>query len=273
LIGHDNRLCANGKLLALHKNAAYETRLALDPGILARPLGAWTATNLDQPIMMTVEEAITGRQSIRAYLDRAVPRDVLERVLLTAGRAPSGSNIQPWRVYAVEGTVKDALCADLTARHSAGDEGKREYNYYPVKWRDPYLARRRQTGWGLYGLLGIGREDKTAMAAQARQNFTFFGAPVGLFFTIDRDMELGSWLDTGMFIQSVMLAARGEGLETCPQAAFCQYHDVIQQRLNIPASQQLICGMAVGYGDPDAKINRFRTERIAVSEFVTWVNP
>jgi nitroreductase len=168
--------------------------------------------------------------------------------------------------------VKDRLCADLTARHASGDEGKREYNYYPVKWRNPYLARRRETGWGLYGLLGIGREDKAAMAAQARQNFTFFGAPVGLIITLDRDMELGSWLDTGMFIQSVMIAARGEGLETCPQAAFCQYHDVIQEQLAIPAGEQLVCGMALGYGDGQAKINGFRTTRIPLSDFVTWVD-
>ncbi len=221
--------------------------------------------------MMTVEQAIAGRQSIRAYLPKAVPHEVLERVLLTAGRAPSGSNIQPWRVYVLEGAVKDALCDDLVARHARGDEGQREYNYYPVKWRDPYLARRRETGWGLYGLLGIGREDKSRMAAQHRENYTFFGAPIGLIFTIDRDLELGSWLDTGMFIQSVMIAARGEGLETCPQAAFCQYHDVIQERLNIPAGQQVVCGMAVGYGDPAAKINGFRTSRISTAEFVTWV--
>ena len=221
--------------------------------------------------MMTVEEAIVGRQSIRAYLPTAVPHDVLKRVLQIAGRAPSGSNIQPWHVYVLEGAAKDALCDELVARHASGDEGKREYNYYPVKWRDPYLARRRETGWGLYGLLGIGREDKTAMSAQARQNFTFFGAPAGLIFTIDRDMELGSWLDTGMFIQSVMIAARGDGLETCPQAAFCQYHDIIQARLKIPAEQQVICGMAIGYGDADAKINRFRTTRIAIGNFVTWV--
>ena len=221
--------------------------------------------------MMTVEEAIVGRQSIRAYLPHAVPHDVLERVLRTAGRAPSGSNIQPWHVYVLEGAAKDALCDDLTARHATGDEGKREYNYYPVKWRDPYLARRRETGWGLYGLLGIGRADKAAMAAQHRQNFSFFGAPAGLIFTIDRDMELGSWLDTGMFIQSMMIAARGEGLETCPQATFCQYHDVIQKRLNIPPAQQVVCGMALGYGDPDANINRFRTTRIPIDDFVTWV--
>lgn len=223
--------------------------------------------------MMTVEQAITGRQSIRGYFDRKVPRDVLERILATAGRAPSGSNIQPWHVYVVEGAVKEALSAEIVALHKAGDEGKREYNYYPVEWRDPYLARRRKTGWGLYGLLGLARDDKSGMAEQHRQNYAFFGAPMGLFFTIDRDMERGSWLDMGMFIQSVMIAARGEGLETCAQAAFCPYHAIVQRRLRIPAEQQLVCGMSIGYGDPAAKINGFRTERIPTSEFVTWVDP
>jgi nitroreductase len=220
---------------------------------------------------LSIHDAITGRQSIRAYLERPVPRDVLERVLTTAGRAPSGSNIQPWKVYVLEGAVKDELCADLVARHAQGDEGKRAYNYYPVSWREPYIGRRRQTGWGLYNLLGIGRDDKAKMAAQHRQNFTFFGAPVGLIFTIDRDMEIGSWLDTGMFLQSLMIAARAEGLETCPQAAFANFHEAIQAKLAIPLAEMVICGMALGYADTAARINGFRTERIALSDFATWV--
>jgi nitroreductase len=223
--------------------------------------------------MMTVQEAITGRQSIRAYLDKPVARDVLERILTTAGRAPSGSNIQPWKVYVLEGAVKDELCADLVARHGKGDQGKSAYNYYPVTWREPYIGRRRATGWGLYSLLGIGRDDKDKMAAQHVRNFTFFGAPVGLIFTLDRDMEIGSWLDTGMFLQSVMIAARGEGLETCPQAAFAQYHDAIERALHIPSTEMTICGMALGYGDPAATVNRFRTERVALKDFATWVRP
>jgi nitroreductase len=220
---------------------------------------------------LAIHDAITGRQSIRAYLDRQVPRDVLERVLTTASRAPSGSNIQPWRVYVLEGAVKDELCHDLFTRHEQGDEGKRAYNYYPVSWREPYIGRRRQTGWGLYNLLGIGRDDKAKMATQHRQNFAFFGAPVGLIFTIDRDMEIGSWLDTGMFLQSLMIAARAEELETCPQAAFANYHELIQTKLAIPPGEMVICGMALGYADREAAINRFRTERIGLSEFVTWV--
>lgn len=220
--------------------------------------------------MTTVAEAISGRQSIRAYLEKPVQREIIARILEIAGRAPSGSNIQPWKVHVLTGAAQQRLIDDLVSRHARGDEGKREYNYYPVKWREPYIGRRRETGWGLYGLLGIGREDKDKMSAQHRQNFTFFGAPAGLIFSMDRDMEPGSWLDAGMFIQSVMIAARGEGLETCPQAAFCQYHDVIRGHLGIGQEQIILCGMAMGYGDPGARINTFRTSRIPLADFVTW---
>ncbi|MCC5863170.1 MAG: nitroreductase [Gammaproteobacteria bacterium] len=221
---------------------------------------------------MSVEEAIVGRQSIRAFQpDREVARETIENILEIAGRAPSGSNIQPWKVWVVTGAARDAIAEACHARHMSGDQGEREYNYYPVDWRDPYLARRRETGWGLYGLLGIEKGDREAMKRQHGRNFLFFDAPVGLFFTIERDLELGSWLDCGMFIQSVMLAARGEGLETCPQAAFCNYHDTVTTLLGVPADQQLICGMSLGYALPEAKVNRFRTTRIEVAEFTTFL--
>lgn len=221
--------------------------------------------------MLSVADAIEGRQSIRAFLaDKPVPRETIERILAIASRAPSGSNIQPWKVRVVSGPALARLKTRLMARHEAGDEGKREYNYYPVKWREPYIGRRRATGWGLYGLLGIGKGDTVAMRAQAGRNFVFFDAPVGLIFSMDRDMEVGSWLDTGMFIQSVMIAARGEGLETCPQAAFCNYADTIQDMLAMPADQIIVCGMALGYADPLAAVNSFRTDRIAVGEFAVF---
>lgn len=210
---------------------------------------------------LTVEDAIRGRQSIRAYLKTPVPRPLIARVLETAARAPSGTNIQPWKVTVVDGAPLKALTDEILSLYDTRGEGKREYNYYPVKWRDPYITRRRACGWGLYGTLGITRDDKAGMHAQRRQNFDFFGAPMGLVFTIDRDMEVGSWLDTGMFIQSVMVAARQFGLETCPQAAFAGYHDVLQHRLAIPEDEMVICGMAVGFPDPTAKVNTFRTER------------
>lgn len=220
--------------------------------------------------MMTVAEAITGRRSIRAYLDKPVPRATLERILAAAARAPSGSNIQPWKVHVLEGAAKHRLTAAIMRRADAGDEGKWEFEYYPVSWREPYLARRRACGFGLYSTLGIARGDTAAMRAQMAKNFSFFGAPTGLMFTIDRDMELGSWLDYGMFLQSIMIAARAEGLETCPQAAFAAYWDTVQAELKIPDSQMIVCGMAVGFADPTAPVNTFVTERIAAADYVTW---
>ena len=222
--------------------------------------------------MISVEEAIVGRQSTRGYLTKPVEREVILKVIETAGRAPSGSNIQPWKVWAVSGEVKEKLSKALVERHYSGDPGKREYNYYPVEWREPYIGRRRACGWGLYSTLGILKGEKERMLEQHGKNYEFFGAPVGLFFTIDRDMELGSWIDTGMFIQSVMLAARGLGLETCPQAAFCNYHDTVSEHLGIPPDQQLVCGMALGYPDPDAIVNKFRTEREDPASFTTFLD-
>jgi nitroreductase len=223
-------------------------------------------------IGLTVEEAIRGRQSIRAYLATPVPRALLARVLETAGRAPSGSNIQPWKVYVVDGPARDDLVAEICELYDTTGEGKREYNYYPVNWREPYLARRRACGWGLYGTLGITREDKAGINAQRRQNFEFFGAPMGLVFTIERDMEQGSWLDCGMFIQSVMIAARQFGLETCPQAALASYHTVLRRRLAVPETEIVICGMAMGFPDTAAKVNSFRTEREPLDRYVRWID-
>jgi nitroreductase len=221
--------------------------------------------------MLSVEDAITGRRSIRAFLDRPVPRATLEKVLAVAGRAPSGSNIQPWKVYVLEGAAKDRLAGAVRKALEAGEAGNREYNYYPTEWRDPYLARRRACGFGLYKTLGIGRDDKAAMQTQHWKNYQFFGAPVGLIFTIDRDMEQGSWLDYGMFLQSVMLAARGEGLETCPQAAWAYFASIVQREVRIPETEMVVCGMALGYADPDAVVNTFVTEREPVGSFTSWV--
>jgi nitroreductase len=222
--------------------------------------------------MITVEEAISGRRSVRAFLQKPVPRELIMRIIKVAGRAPSGSNVQPWKVWVLEGSVKAEVARELAERYDRGAVGPREYNYYPEKWREPYLARRRACGWGLYGTLGIGRTDKDKMHAQHRRNFLFFDAPIGLIFSIDRDLELGSWLDYGMFLQSIMVAARQFGLETCPQAAFLVFYDVLQRRLGIPAEQQIVCGMSLGYPDCTAKVNAFTPERIPPEEFVTFVD-
>jgi nitroreductase len=231
-----------------------------------------TPSTPEERVGLTVEDAIRGRQSIRAYLKTPVPRDLIGRILITAGRAPSGTNIQPWKAYVVDGAVRDQLAAEMCAAYDTAPEPERPYNYYPVKWRDPYITRRRACGWGLYGTLGITRDDKEGMRLQRRQNYEFFGAPTGIFFTIDKDMEVGSWLDTGMFIQSVMIAARQFGLETCPQAALANYHELLRKRLSIPDVEQVICGLAIGYPDPDAKVNTFRTEREPLDVFVKFVD-
>jgi nitroreductase len=220
---------------------------------------------------LSIADAITGRYSTRAYLDTPVPRAVLERVLEVAGRAPSGSNIQPWHVWVLEGAAKQRLVDALMAKVRAGQTEPREYDYYPVNWRDPYLSRRRACGFGLYQTLGIPKDDKARQAAQSARNYEFFGAPVGLMFSIDADMEKGSWLDYGMFVQSVMLAARAEGLETCPQAAFAYYPETVKREVGIPASQVLVCGMSLGYPDRSALVNTFRTAREPLDRFVTWV--
>lgn len=220
---------------------------------------------------LSVEDAIRGRQSVRAFQKTPVPRPLIARILETAGRAPSGTNIQPWKVYVFDGAARDSIVGEMCHAYDTEPEPTRPYNYYPVEWREPYIGRRRACGWGLYGTLGITRDDKEGMRLQRRGNYELFGAPVGLIFTIDKDMEVGSWLDTGMFIQSVMIAARQFGLETCPQAALANYHALLRRRLGIPEVEQVVCGMALGYADMTAKVNTFRTEREPVEVFTRFV--
>jgi nitroreductase len=221
--------------------------------------------------MMSVEEAVAGRRSIRAFLPNPVPRELISRILSIAGRAPSGSNVQPWQVWVLQGRAREEIVREAVARYDRNEMSEREYDYYPVKWREPYLARRRACGWGLYGTLGIGRTDKDKMHAQHARNYAFFDAPVGLIFSIDRELGRGSWLDYGMFLEAIMVAARQFGLETCPQAAWLSFHDLLQRRLNIPQAQTVVCGMAMGYPDPHEKVNTFTPERMKVEEFATFV--
>jgi len=221
-----------------------------------------------------VDAAITSRRSIRAYLPQPVPRAEIEHILQVAGRAPSGTNTQPWKVYVLEGERKQALSDAILALHNDPEQARlhtEEYAYYPREWVSPFIDRRRKVGWDLYALLGLTRENKAGMAAQHGKNYDFFGAPVGLIFTIDRVMAQGSWLDYGMFLQSVMVAARGRGLDTCPQAAFTQYHRVIAAQLQLPANEMLVCGMALGYADMSKVENSLITERMALDEFVKFI--
>ena len=221
---------------------------------------------------LPADEALLTRRSVRAFLPTPIPRETVEELLALASRSPSGSNIQPWKVRVVAGETRDKLCkAILDALERDGYEGhKREWNYYPVNWREPFLARRRKIGWDLYGLMGIAKGDFAATERQRRRNYEFFGAPVGFVFTLDEDLEIGSWLDLGIFIGSLAIAARGRGLDTCPQAAFADFHSVIRRELGIPENEIIICGMALGHADPQAPENRLVTERAQPSEFATF---
>jgi nitroreductase len=221
---------------------------------------------------LTADEAIRTRRSVRAFLSTPVPRAAVEELLALASRSPSGTNIQPWKVRVVAGEARDRLCgAILGALDRDGQAAhKRDWNYYPVNWREPYLSRRRKIGWDLYGLLGIGKGDFEGTERQRRRNFEFFGAPVGFIFTLDEDLEIGSWLDLGIFIGALAIAARGKGLDTCPQAAFADFHRIIREELGIPDNEIVICAMALGHADPDAVENRLVTERAAPSEFAIF---
>lgn len=216
-------------------------------------------------------DAIRTRRSVRAFLPTPVAPEVVDEILTLAARAPSGTNMQPWQVLVLTGAPLAELGRELVTRALAGESGPPEYAYYPKRWREPYQSRRRKVGWGLYGALGIARTDTRRMAAQHARNFSFFDAPVGLLFTIDRDLELGSWLDYGMFLENIMVAARAHGLDTCPQAAFIHHADVIARRLAIPESRMLVCGMALGHADPHAPENDFETEREPLCAFVRRV--
>jgi len=218
---------------------------------------------------MDVFEALTTRRSVRGFRPDPVPRATIEAILTAAARAPSCSNVQPWQVRVTLGAEKKRLSAALREAHAAGSSVPREYQYYPVNWREPYLARRRKVGWDLYRLAGVARGDTAAGDVQRARNFDFFGAPVGLFFLIDRDLEQGSWLDFGMFLQSVMLAARGHGLDTFAQAAFCDHHDVVRRELGLRDDRALVCGMSLGFEDRDEPANALVSERAALTEFAT----
>ena len=220
-----------------------------------------------------VDWAVVSRRSIRAFLPTAVSRDDIHGILDVARHAASGMNTQPWRVPVLTGAAKDRLCAAIAAVDgdaSASAVLEEPYHYYPTEWVSPYVDRRRKVGWDLYGLLGITKGDKGRMHAQHGRNYRFFDAPVGLIFTVNRVMQAGSLMDYGMFLQSVMVAARARGLDTCPQVAFTKFHRVISAELGIPDTEMVVCGMSLGYADLDRVENTLVTERESVESFTTY---
>lgn len=222
--------------------------------------------------VLPADEAILTRRSVRAFLPTPVPREAVEELLALASRSPSGTNIQPWKVRVIAGEKRLAVSRAIQAAidREGHDKFGREWNYYPERWREPFLGRRRKIGWDLYGLLGIRKGDFEATERQHRRNYDFFDAPVGLVFTLDEDLEIGSWLDLGIFIGTLMIAARGRGLDTCPQAALANVSAILRQELAIPPHEVVICGMALGHADPSKPENALVTERARPSEFATF---
>ena len=221
-----------------------------------------------------IDWAITSRRSVRAFLDTPVDAAIIRAILEVSSRAPSGTNTQPWKVYVLTGAAKQSLSDEIVATFMDAQKAaahQEEYDYYPKEWIEPFIGRRRKVGFDLYGLLGLKKDDKAGMTRQHARNYQFFDAPVGLIFTIDRIMGKGSWLDYGMFMENVMISAVGHGLATCPQAAFNQFHKIIERQLNLPTNETVVCGMALGYEDKTAIENTLKTSRASVDEFVKFI--
>ena len=215
-------------------------------------------------------EAIASRRSVRAFKPDPVPLDIVRQILEVSARAPSGTNMQPWKARVVTGAARERLTRAALAAGMNGAELKAEYKYYPDRFPEPYLTRRRKVGWDLYGLLGIQRGETDKMRAQHARNQMFFDAPVGIVFSVDRVLEIGSWLDYGMFLENVMVAARAFGLHSCPQVAWTPYHETVREVLGMPEEEVVVCGMALGYEDESAVENSLRTERAPLSDWVSF---
>lgn len=219
---------------------------------------------------MNVIEALQQRKSVRAFLDKEVEKDKINAILTAASHAPSGANVQPWQVAVVMGRTKQKLQTRIETAFRSGDPGKADYVYYPEKWIEPYKSRRIACGLQLYTTLNIERDDKQRRQDQWAANFRAFDAPVMLLFFMDAAMQTGSFMDYGMFLQSIMLSALDQGLATCPQAALADYADIIKTTLDYPDDSILVCGMALGYEDKDAPVNSYRTPRESVDSFTKY---
>ncbi len=219
---------------------------------------------------MNVTQAVKARMSCRAFSERTVSRGLVEDLLKRAGQAPSGGNLQPWHVYVLSGDKLAALVADVAKAMKQTPRGEEtEYRVYPKDLKEPYFTRRFKCGEDLYASIGVAREDREGRLNQFYRNFALFGAPVGLFFYIDRQMQPGQWSDLGMYMQTLMLLAVEQGLHSCAQEAWAAWHTTVTRHVGAPRHLMLFSGMALGYRDEEAPINSLRTERADLSEFAT----
>ena len=226
-----------------------------------------------------VDDAITARHSVRAFLDTPVATETIKDILNVAARAPSGTNTQPWKVYVVTGQKRAEMIERVCAAQQAlfqqpelAEQYQETFAYYPETWISPFIDRRRENGWGLYGLLGIQKGEKEKMAAQQLRNYQLFDAPVALYFTVNKAMGIGSKMDISMMIQNVMVAAKARGLDTCPQAAWNHFHPIVLDVLGAPDDEELVCTVALGYADPDHIVNTFITPREPVEFFTVFLD-
>ena len=224
--------------------------------------------------MMNVKEAFVSRRSVRRFLPDSVSKEQIQNILEGAAFAPSGHNIQPWHVYVVQGKKKLSMTNSIieAIKDGSAKEMKNEFDYYPTEWFEPFVSRRRAVGFELYNLLGIGRDDFEARDKQMQENFHFFGAPVGMFITMDRRLATGTFMDVGMFIQSILVGARGEGLHSCGQVAFTKFHTLIAEQLKFKENEMLVCGVSIGYEDTSAPENALRVEKLQYSDFTTFLS-
>jgi nitroreductase len=219
----------------------------------------------------TISQAIATRRSVRAFLPDPVPEETVREMVAAASRAASGGNLQPWKLYVLAGEAREKLVRAVEERSVEKPFGDGpEYDIYPHDLTEPYTNRRGAVAYEMYELVGIAREDHAARAAQMKQNFAFFGAPVGMFLTIDRQMGAPQFSDLGIFLQSLMLLARERGLHTCPQEAWSLWGATIREVVGVPENELVFCGLSLGYAAPDAPINRLYTERSPVEDFARF---
>jgi len=233
---------------------------------------------MNQEQVRYVDDAICSRHSVRAFLDTPIETQVIKDILAVASRAPSGTNTQPWKVYVVTGQKRaeliERVCStqiELFQKPELAAQYKETFAYYPETWISPFIDRRRENGWGLYGLLGIQKTEREKMAAQQLRNFQLFDAPVALCFTVNKIMGIGAKMDISMMIQNVMVAAKARGLDTCPQAAWNHFHAIVLDVLDAPENEDLVCTVALGYADPNHIVNTFITPREPVENFTVFV--
>lgn len=219
---------------------------------------------------MDISTAIMQRRATRAFHSDPVNDETVHAILDTARWAPSGVNTQPWQVAVLRDETRKQLTESLLAARRAGREPNPDYQYYPAKWVEPFRSRRKECGLRLYEALGVTKDDPDSREIAWRNNYSFFGAPVALCFFLPRGVATGSWLDMGMFLQNVMLAAMDHGLATCPQASIADYPDIVRDLLGLDDEPMLVCGMALGRADETKAVNRYRLPRAAVADFTRW---